>query len=329
MSDRYETPSWSDEPEELGETNPVTTDAPQPVPDDAGLDASSENVFAGWPVAEPGPSKSGDAEEEAEPPAAPTRRTDPSRPSSASWKRRASEESEEEAEEEVVAAPLADHVSASGEHAPGDLTVPPGYSILEGDPDGRAARGRHRRRPVQRQRHHPTCSIGARRARGSCGVSTESITVMPVPGAFELPLAAMALAKTRRFACIVALGCVIRGERPFRLVPAKPRAAPARRHRDRRARCVRGPRSSTHRAGREPLGQGRRGGANGARDGRRVRETLRAAAAQVAGYLPLHSAAAMSKICSICGKSPASATTGATRWSPPSAASTRTCNASA
>jgi 6,7-dimethyl-8-ribityllumazine synthase len=36
---------------------------------------------------------------------------------------------------------------------------------------------------------------------------------MPVPGAFELPLAAMALAKTRRFACIVALGCVI-GDTP-------------------------------------------------------------------------------------------------------------------
>jgi 6,7-dimethyl-8-ribityllumazine synthase len=37
---------------------------------------------------------------------------------------------------------------------------------------------------------------------------------MVVPGAFELPLAATALAKTRRFACIVALGCVIRGETP-------------------------------------------------------------------------------------------------------------------
>ncbi len=35
---------------------------------------------------------------------------------------------------------------------------------------------------------------------------------MAVPGAFELPLGAMALAKTRRYACIVALGCVIRGE---------------------------------------------------------------------------------------------------------------------
>ena len=36
--------------------------------------------------------------------------------------------------------------------------------------------------------------------------------MMAVPGAFELPLGAMALAKTRRYSCIVALGCVIRGE---------------------------------------------------------------------------------------------------------------------
>src|SRR5439155_163011 len=42
----------------------------------------------------------------------------------------------------------------------------------------------------------------------------EAVTVMPVPGAFELPLAAMALAKTRRYACVVALGCVVRGETP-------------------------------------------------------------------------------------------------------------------
>ena len=46
------------------------------------------------------------------------------------------------------------------------------------------------------------------------GVEAGSVTVMPVPGAFELPLAAMALAKTRRFACVVALGCVIRGDTP-------------------------------------------------------------------------------------------------------------------
>ena len=48
----------------------------------------------------------------------------------------------------------------------------------------------------------------------SAGVARDAITVMPVPGAFELPIAAMALAKTRRYACIVALGCVIRGDTP-------------------------------------------------------------------------------------------------------------------
>ncbi len=42
----------------------------------------------------------------------------------------------------------------------------------------------------------------------------DDLNVYPVPGAFELPLAAMALAKTRRYLCVVALGCVIRGETP-------------------------------------------------------------------------------------------------------------------
>ena len=46
------------------------------------------------------------------------------------------------------------------------------------------------------------------------GVDPEAVTVMPVPGAFELPLAAMALAKTRRYACVVALGVIVRGETP-------------------------------------------------------------------------------------------------------------------
>src|SRR5206468_12696152 len=46
------------------------------------------------------------------------------------------------------------------------------------------------------------------------GVGREAVTIVPVPGAFELPLAAMALAKTRRYSCIVALGAVIRGETP-------------------------------------------------------------------------------------------------------------------
>ena len=57
------------------------------------------------------------------------------------------------------------------------------------------------------------------------GVERSQLTIVPVPGAFELPLAAMALAKTRRYVCIVALGCVIRGETPhFEYVASRPRA---------------------------------------------------------------------------------------------------------
>jgi 6,7-dimethyl-8-ribityllumazine synthase len=49
------------------------------------------------------------------------------------------------------------------------------------------------------------------------GVGREHVTVMLVPGPFELALGAMALAKTRRYSCIVALGdatgsAVIAGE---------------------------------------------------------------------------------------------------------------------
>ena len=54
----------------------------------------------------------------------------------------------------------------------------------------------------------------AGRARGGRRGARRGDSSMPVPGAFELPLAAMALAKTRRYSCVVALGCVIRGETP-------------------------------------------------------------------------------------------------------------------
>ena len=46
------------------------------------------------------------------------------------------------------------------------------------------------------------------------GVARDAVMVVQVPGAFELPLGAMALAKTKRYACVIALGCVIRGETP-------------------------------------------------------------------------------------------------------------------
>ena len=99
------------------------------------------------------------------------------------------------------------------QHASGELDIPDDVNVIEGEPDGT-------RRGV---------AIVAARFNGEitnkllesalaeldqAGVRREAITVMPVPGAFELPLAAMALAKTRRFACVVAIGCIVRGETP-------------------------------------------------------------------------------------------------------------------
>ena len=53
---------------------------------------------------------------------------------------------------------------------------------------------------------------GARRALMETGVGPGAITVVDVPGAFELPLAARAAAASGRFDAVVALGAVIRGE---------------------------------------------------------------------------------------------------------------------
>ena len=99
------------------------------------------------------------------------------------------------------------------EHAPGELTVPPGYAVLEGEAAGeRRAVGI----VVARFNGDVTTELleSALAELDARGVARDAVTVMPVPGAFELPLAAMALAKTRRFACIIALGCVIRGDTP-------------------------------------------------------------------------------------------------------------------
>ena len=45
-------------------------------------------------------------------------------------------------------------------------------------------------------------------------VSGDAITVVRVPGAFELPVAARAALQTSRFDAIICLGCLIRGETP-------------------------------------------------------------------------------------------------------------------
>jgi 6,7-dimethyl-8-ribityllumazine synthase len=46
------------------------------------------------------------------------------------------------------------------------------------------------------------------------GLPREEVDVVWLPGAFELPVAAVAAAETGRYSCLVALGAVIRGETP-------------------------------------------------------------------------------------------------------------------
>ena len=53
---------------------------------------------------------------------------------------------------------------------------------------------------------------GARSALEEAGARESDVTVVDVPGAFELPLAAQAGARSGRFDAVVALGAVIRGE---------------------------------------------------------------------------------------------------------------------
>jgi 6,7-dimethyl-8-ribityllumazine synthase len=53
---------------------------------------------------------------------------------------------------------------------------------------------------------------GARNAFAAHGVSDDAVDVVRVPGAWEIPMAAAKLATSERYAAILALGCVVRGE---------------------------------------------------------------------------------------------------------------------
>jgi 6,7-dimethyl-8-ribityllumazine synthase len=111
-------------------------------------------------------------------------------------------EDEPEAEEPKV---------APAGHIPGELDIPDGVAVLEGSPSGT-----DRTVGVVVSRFNGEISNrlleSALEALAAAGVYEQRITVMPVPGAFELPIGAMALAKTRRYSCVIALGCVVRGE---------------------------------------------------------------------------------------------------------------------
>jgi 6,7-dimethyl-8-ribityllumazine synthase len=55
---------------------------------------------------------------------------------------------------------------------------------------------------------------GATRAWRAHGGSEEQLIVQRVPGAFELPLAALKFAASGAYQAVIALGCVIRGDTP-------------------------------------------------------------------------------------------------------------------
>jgi 6,7-dimethyl-8-ribityllumazine synthase len=98
-------------------------------------------------------------------------------------------------------------------HVEGDLRLPLGIRTFSGSPNGaRRSVGI----AVSRFNGEITSRLleGALAELDGAGVAAEAIELMPVPGAFELPLAAMALAKSRRYSCVLAIGCVIRGETP-------------------------------------------------------------------------------------------------------------------
>jgi 6,7-dimethyl-8-ribityllumazine synthase len=55
---------------------------------------------------------------------------------------------------------------------------------------------------------------GALRAFAAAGIAPSDVKTVEVPGAFELPVAALWLAQSNDYEAIVAIGCVIRGETP-------------------------------------------------------------------------------------------------------------------
>ena len=156
----------------------MTEQRPEPWPD-----RSSENVVA----REPEPVPELEAEAEPEPELAPELEPVP------------------DAEPDEVESPPA------AEHAAGDIEIPDDVDVLEGEA------GPTRRLVavvVSKFNGEITTKLleSALAELDEVGVPRSQLTIVPVPGAFELPIAAMALAKTRRYLCVIALGCVIRGE---------------------------------------------------------------------------------------------------------------------
>jgi 6,7-dimethyl-8-ribityllumazine synthase len=100
----------------------------------------------------------------------------------------------------------------SATHGDGTLRPPAGAAILE---DGQLAADA--RVAVVASRYHS--EVVQKLLDGACAAVAEElgegrVDVIPVPGAFELGLAARAAAESGRYVAVAALGCVIRGDTP-------------------------------------------------------------------------------------------------------------------
>ena len=94
---------------------------------------------------------------------------------------------------------------------PGTLTLPDGCHAVEGrasDQDVAVVASRYNSEVVQR------LLDGAVERLMERGIAADRITVVLVPGAWELPLACRRLAEAGSHQAVVALGCVIRGGTP-------------------------------------------------------------------------------------------------------------------
>jgi len=94
---------------------------------------------------------------------------------------------------------------------PGTLTVPEGCHAVEGpvlDQDVAVVASRYNAEVVQR------LLDGAVGRLKEHGIGANQITVVLVPGAWELPLACRRLAEAGSHQAVIALGCVIRGGTP-------------------------------------------------------------------------------------------------------------------